>query len=416
MPGLCLKKVSFIVGLAWCCTVDSKDFLCDEIVLPKNGVVQPQIHALVDFSNTSSLSGPLNNSLTELSLSKLLFAAAPLRQINVEDAINEAQNNDTGLSFSSAEKTRQKESSVCDKAYNRLVKAFSDNRKAIDFPEGLNDTDGLARFIPWYLDRNISQLHLNRAKPIVDAQINYSQVCLASDVPSEMSPDMVKRAVGLLTFGDQPFCGALRAGVSDVITAQHCFRNPETGELLPQTMAVLSGQGQMWFSYEAEPNNRYEVCRSSFLLKTGKVLFLPYSDNQKITIAKTQQPVSLWNWSSLPLKSGTSLYLRGYFPFTSDSSTLSHMRATAHGGCASFGANDRCLFNACQSTPIMSGAPVFVRPEPGKTQDTLEIVGLHLGVATIASKGASGGEVCEGSDGRKFEKSNFTYQPKGYEK
>ena len=89
------------------------------------------------------------------------------------------------------------------------------------------------------------------------------------------------------------------------------------------------------------------------------------------------------------------------------------MQSTAKGGCTVLVNKNNCVIHACQTTPIMSGSPVFIRPEPTKNSDKLEVVGIHLGTARYASR-SNGSNFCGSLDGAKYPESNFAYQPGGY--
>ena len=185
----------------------------------------------------------------------------------------------------------------------------------------------------------------------------------------------------------------------------------QVGTWSDDVAAVRGGKGQMWFTYEAEATKRFGVCRESLPTQMGGRV-QPASDNVRVRIATTAAPVAPLKWATPPMKSGSSLYLRGYFPFTENETTaLGRLRSTAAAGCFAHSGAGRCFFHACQTTPIMSGAPVFTRPEPGVQRDYLEIAGIHLGSALLADPNGPNGSVCAGIDGSKVPSSNFAYQP-----
>jgi len=413
VDAFCIRAA---VGVALTVTVAAplaSDFFCPVIPLADEGLSsQLRPVPLVDSSTIASRPTPLVSVITPGLLSSILRSLRPLQQVNVVDAVSQSRKVEPTLRFSPGEQKRQVQSAPCNLAYDHLLQVFTSSSTSMGFPEGTSPREGLGNFVSWYLSPWLSADNLKNAQPVVKAENEFEKACLRSEVPAEMNPDLIKRAVGVLSYETQPFCTALRATDSEVITARHCFSS-EDGKLQPQTESALAHGGHIWFQYEGEPQNRYEVCEQS-LPRATNVGFLLHQDNIRVKIAKTQLPAVPWRWYALPLRQGISLYIRGYFPFASEATILGRMRATAFGGCASIAADERCVFHACQSTPIMSGAPVFFRPEPGTQSDHLELVALHLGPAAIASASASGGAVCEKSDGALVNLSNFAYQPEGY--
>lgn len=334
----------------------------------------------------------------------------PMQEVNTDDAKNQATKTlGSAPPFTSAEAERQRQSTGCNAAYDALLKAFSENTAAMSYP--VPGLAGLATFARWYYDPDRSPAQIDAAQPVYQAELAFAKACLANPIPTEMNPDQVRRAVGIFSFESQPFCSGLRETQASALTAKHCFVNPD-GTLTPVTALAQAGKGKLWFQFEAEPDERYEVCLSS-LPKTTGATFVTVQDNIRVTIAKTQAPPPSWRWSSVPIADGTSLYLRGHFPFGNESEPLlSRMRATAFGGCAAFDVHDRCVFHGCQAMPSMSGAPIFYRPDSG-TANELLVVGLHLGTASLSRSTEPGGNVCLDSEGSGLKLLNFAYQPKG---
>lgn len=314
----------------------------------------------------------------------------------------------TSLILSPAEKKRLAGSTQCSAAFKSLVTTFASNRTSMGFWAESERT--LAEFIPWYYQSSLSKENRDKAAPVVRAQERYQEECLEARIPPELNSSLVQRAVGLLMYGDKVFCTALRTSASEVLTAKHCFQDANSGKPSDDVSAVLNNREQMWFSYEAEPNNRFGVCKAS-LPKSG-ARFGPESDHVTLQISPTNLPPSPLKWVTTPIKTGTSLYLRGYFPFTgAAANSVDRMRSTAAGGCFAHSASEQCFFHACQTTPIMSGSPIFVRPEPSVQTDTLLVAGIHIGSALLSDPNGDNGSVCSGIDGTKFPSSNFGYQP-----
>jgi hypothetical protein len=348
------------------------------------------------------------DSMTKLTLGNLQKRAPRIEQQSDPEVATDEAKKQSVLNLSPAENARLAGSSQCSAAFNLLVTTFESNRASIGFWTEAERT--VADFIPWYYQSSLGQEARDKAAPVIHAQERYEKACLESRIPTELNPSLVQRAVGLLMFGDKVFCTALRTSASEVLTAKHCFQDANTGQLSEDVNAVLNGQAQMWFTYEAEPSNRFGICKAS-LPKAG-TRFGPESDHVRLRISLTNTPTAPLKWAATPIKTGTSLYLRGYFPFTgATENPVGRLRSTAAGGCYAHSASERCFFHACQTTPIMSGSPIFIRPEPGGQTDTLSIAGIHLGSALLSDPNGVNGSVCSGIDGTRVPSSNFGYQP-----
>ena len=331
------------------------------------------------------------------------------RQLDPADARKEAQKI-MPLNLSASENRRFATSPVCSEAYKKLSGTFDIHRSRLGaFWSDSRNT--LNEFIKWYSRPELSQSERENALPVIEAQRGYAKACLEHDIPDEVNPALVKSAVGLLMLGTRVLCSGLRTGADEVLTAKHCFIDPESGRLYRETAEVLSGKTDLWFVYEGEPQNRFGVCKSALPTSTQDS-FNGAKDNIRLKISTTHLPMAKMTWVMTPIPQGASLYLRGYFPFTENNDApIARMRSTAVGGCFAHSSAGRCFFHACQTTPMMSGAPVFLRPEEGKRTDTLSVVGLHLGNALLSDPGANTGSVCTGANGTRVSLSNFGYQP-----
>ncbi len=331
------------------------------------------------------------------------------RQLDPDDARKEAQKI-MPLQLSASETRRFAAAPVCSQAYKRLSGTFDTHRKHL----GLFWSDPrntLNEFIKWYSRPELSQNEREKALPVIEAQHEYAEACLQHNIPEEVNPELVKSAVGLLMLDSRVLCSGLRTGADEVLTAKHCFVDPESGRLYRETSDVLSGKSDLWFVYEGEPQHRFGVCRSA-LPKSAQDSFNGSKDNIRLKISTTRLPMARMTWIMTPIPQGASLYLRGYFPFTENNDApIARMRSTAVGGCFAHSSAGRCFFHACQTTPMMSGAPVFLRPEEGERTDTLSVVGLHLGNALLSDPNANSGSVCTGANGTRVSLSNFGYQP-----
>ncbi|MDP1638768.1 MAG: hypothetical protein Q8K74_07470 [Candidatus Nitrotoga sp.] len=375
--------------------------------------ISDAIVPLVDRSTIPSTPEFLVDTVTSLHVGNLPQINRNLQQVNEPKAREQVKEKlRVVLTYSSEEQKRQAQSESCNQAFSNLEAVFEKQRRPMQF---WSDAEkGLAHFIPWYFQPELNKLQRDAAQPVVEAQRRYEQSCLTNPIPGEMNPTLIKRAVGLLLFEHKVICTGLRTSKETIYTAKHCFLVTGKGAVKPGAAntfmsSALKGQGKFWFIYEAEPLHRFEVCIDS-LPKPQEWPVLPHADNVKLTIAATNEPEVPMKWALAP-RAGASLYLRGYFPFASGSD-LQRLRATAHGGCVALQVKDQCLFHACQSTSVMSGAPVFLRPEPGgPPRNYLEPVALHLGSAGTAAAANGGGEVCEGVDGNLLSLSNFAYRP-----
>jgi hypothetical protein len=348
------------------------------------------------------------DSQTSLTLGNLLKRDPRTEQQSDPEVATDEVKMRSVLDLSSAEKARLAGSTQCSAAFNLLVTTFEANRALMGFWTEPERT--VADFIPWFYQSSLTQENRDKAAPVIRAQERYERACLEARIPPELNASLVQRAVGLLMYEDKVFCTALRILTNEVLTAKHCFQDANTGERSADANAVLNNKGQMWFSYEAEPNNRFGVCKAS--LPRAGARFGPAGDNVKLQISPTNAPTAPLKWVTTPIKTGTSLYLRGYFPFTGAASTsVDRLRSTAAGGCYAHSASERCFFHTCQTTPIMSGSPIFTRPEPGAQSAALSIAGIHLGSALLSDPNGVNGSVCSGIDGTKVPSSNFGYQP-----
>jgi hypothetical protein len=248
------------------------------------------------------------------------------------------------------------------------------------------------------------------AQPVVDAEIKFGEACLDQKIPQEMNADLVKRGVGMLIYDDKVFCTALRIGNDQLLTAKHCFVHADTGEATPPLAGIMHNKGNIWFVYESEPNDRFEVCRQTVPKASG--WFSPDLDNVTVKISKPHTDAPPVTRATLPIHNGASLYLRAYFPFVAGNHTvLEQMRSTGAGACFAHAATDRCFFHVCQSTPIMSGAPIFIRPDAKAKPTELVLAGVHIGSAGLVDPTTASGTVCGGISGKELESSNFGYQP-----
>lgn len=375
-------------------TAHSEDFLCPVDSHPPSEVGVRNLGYVTTAANTS----------TKATVSEMLQHSRPLQQININDSAAQAKNAGVKLTFSLAETNRQAQSGTCDGAFDNLLRKFSENSASLGLA-GTSSIYGLSAFVSWYLNPKTSEATKTLAAPVIDAERNYDSACLTSNIPNEFNPVLIKRAVGILVFAGQPFCTALRMSSTDLLTAKHCFVS-EKSDLLPHTVSSLKGGEKIWFQYEDEPENRYEVCRDSLPQTSRKTKLLPFEDNIRLKTKQTARPPPEWKWSTA--QPGASLYLRGYFPFAEEESLIQRMRSTAKGGCAAITVRNRCTFHACQSTPIMSGAPIFLRPDASSPQTTLEVIGIHLGTASVGNS-----STCNGFDGSSLSLSNFSYLPNG---
>jgi hypothetical protein len=193
----------------------------------------------------------------------------------------------------------------------------------------------------------------------------------------------------MLVYDELPFCAAFRTANSKLLTARHCFINAE-GNLRDFVQALAAPDKRLWFQYPAEPGHRFEVCKSSVPSGNDAVRLHPERDRITLTVATTAAAMPKWEWADA--KPGDSLYVRGYFAFGAELMPLERLRGSAAGGCVALVIKGKCVLNGCQSLPTSSGAPVFLRPEPGGLSVPLRVVGLHLGSADYADTASS--EAC----------------------
>lgn len=363
---------------------------------------------LVDTGSTPAavvaLVDPVGSEVRSLYLNKM---ANPLRQVQIDDVINEGKFTNPSIKFSAAESKRLQASSQCKASFDRLLAEFVAVRAGLGF-DGLSAPDGLALFGAWALSPTRTPAELALAAPVLAAERSYDAACLAYQIPSEMPGDDIRRAVGVFVFSGSPVCTGFRMSQSTVLTARHCFITP-AGELAPLTRHLQdpSQTEKLWFVYEGEPTDRFEVCRSSVPAK-GEPQLYPERDYIRLTVAGTKSPPPAWEWAEASL--GQSLYIRGYFPFGTESTVLGRLRATSSGGCAAMVVKGRCILHGCQSVPLMSGAPVFLRPEPGAFPARLKVAGVHLGAASLSDDVDP--KICVGIKRADLPSGNFAFQVK----
>lgn len=326
----------------------------------------------------------------------------PAQQVDVEEAVKQAEKNTGAITFSPEEQVRQRKSGVCDRALRSLAKEFESMRDSIGYPP--RNVAGLADFADWYYGGSATAEQKRLAEPIVESQRDYMKACMTVDIPREMNPTFVKQAVGILSVDQKPFCSALRISKDQIETVKHCFLQPSTGALWPDIEKVVNGTARLTFAYEAEPDRLFEVCRAS--LPPAESAPIPANKEPvRVSIAATTGSVAPLKRATLDPKGGTSLYLRGLFPFATGPTILDHIRGTAEGGCAALAVRGRCVFHGCQALSGMSGGPIFVRPDGPNVAHELQVAGLHVGPAGVAT-----GSVCP-IDGSVLRRANFGYLP-----
>lgn len=374
-------------GFSW-----SADKLCSIVVAPlanSGGSLAPA--PLVNLQGGApqpiKLHDPTGAMVRSMVLSK---TAAPLKQVPIDDALKEALKTDASLKFSPAEQLRQQHSGACKAAYVKLRSTFAQMHASFKGLAELPEESALQRFVAWWVAPETTPAQRAAAQPVLDAQRVFDGACLTKDIPAEMGPDAVKATVGVLVFDDGlPFCAAFRTASSKLLTTRHCFVNGE-GVLWDNIRALAAPDKRLWFQYPAELGHRFEVCKSSVPSENDGVRLHPERDRINLSVATTAAPVPQWEWADT--KPGASLYVRGYFAFGTEATPLERLRGSAVGGCAALIIKGKCVLNGCQSLPTSSGAPVFLRPEPGGPSGPLRVVGLHLGSADYADTASS--EAC----------------------
>ena len=336
--------------------------------------------------------------------SALLRTQLPSKQVDDILAANQAnQILVKPIKVSTDELSRAKKSQECRTALSNLNKSFERNRVDMGFDP--DSAFGLNDFSTWYFTTTRSPQQQAAAALVVKAQQAYDQACLSNAVPVDVGPDLIRRAVGMFSFNEIPFCTGLRTKGTEVLTARHCFLNNDGTASKFLTLARLQ-RGNIWFSYEAEPDKRFEVCTKN--VADGEPLSIS-SDQLTVTIAPTIAPLSPVSLRSQPIPEGTSLYVRGYFAFGTESEILERMRATAYGGCIVLFQKNGCTFHSCQALSGMSGAPVFSRAGHSFPPTSLEVVGIHIGAAGLATESPSN---CD-FNGTKLSEGNVAAMPKG---
>jgi hypothetical protein len=266
-------------------------------------------------------------------LDKLAFDVATggqvLQQQTRTDELNEERRRHVRRfpTFPPEELQRQAAGGACISSLASARTVFENTKVAMGYD--IAETKPFSYFTSWYFEE-ATDAQRALAAPVVGAQMKFGDDCLSRDVPKELSEPELKRAVGVLFFGDDPLCTGLRVDEQRVLTAKHCFlwaSGPAAGKALPHTLSVKQGRGSLWFGYEAEPSKRFEVCRQSLPSDFNGELS-PDIDNVLINIARTSAPAPSIKWADRAPMEGTPLYLRGYFAFAGDAEPLARMRGT----------------------------------------------------------------------------------------
>jgi V8-like Glu-specific endopeptidase len=319
-----------------------------------------------------------------------------------DDKAKQQAKKQNALRTSSKEDERASQGHSCRAALTALEQTFESQRSAIGYPD--RSELGLGSFGPWLAKAELTPSQRQAADLVVAAEKRFGDECLSAAIPPEMNPDLVKRAVGIISFEDQVFCTALRINETEILTARHCFVSSQDSSPTMEVRQALNGAGRMWFSYEAEPDKKFEICTRS--LPVGRRERLePPSDHISVAVARTNTPPPSISWYTAQLPAGSTVYLRAHFMFAPSPNPVDALRATRYGGCVVVAHRERCVFHACQTLPVMSGAPIFLRPEDGSAPSTLEVVGIHLGPASMGTS-----RYCQ-IDGNDLDLSNFGYRP-----
>lgn len=299
------------------------------------------------------------------------------------------------IKLSLGEKTRQTKDPTCSAKYDRMMSELESSKVSLGLPQTATYSD----FVDWYIQPSHTASQKIEAELVLAPYKEYEKACLESAVPEEMNPVRVRSAVGVLVSKDGAFCTGLRTSATAVVTARHCFVDDARGKVAAYVTEAIANKDKLWFIYESEPSDRFEVCADS--LPTGvRNGYSVSADRAEVRIAQTHAPVPILSWAQMPLQDGTSLYLRGFDPIAAKGSgnPLERLRSTAVGQCYARQSTSQCFLHACQSFSGMSGAPIFVRPDPSpaRPSEVLTVAGMHIGSSTLA-KPDNG--ACEGLDG-----------------
>lgn len=323
------------------------------------------------------------SSLLGAGLGKSAFPKVPaINQIPAHPDVAIEQTNALAGPFkpkSLSETVRLRQSDSCKSAIDSMSRVLEANRLKMGYPAEYS----IGGFIDWYLA--VGAQHPTSkaaAEPVLKEQKVYEKACLTTVIPDGIDENKVKNVVGILFNGENVFCTGYRIAQDEIRTARHCFITSNKGGL-PYAVEAAQGKRKLYFMYEGEPDKKFEIDRTSLPQLIG-LPFSPEKDYVKLKIEKTANPVPTVRWSSSPPERGDSLYLRAYFELADGSEPLDKMRSTAHGGCSVTYVSGNCVFHACQTANIMSGAPIFARPEPSDASNELTIVAIHLGAGNLA--------------------------------
>ena len=165
--------------------------------------------------------------------SALLRTQLPSKQVDDILAANQAnQILVKPIKVSTDELSRAKKSQECRTALSNLNKSFERNRVDMGFDP--DSAFGLNDFSTWYFTTTRSPQQQAAAALVVKAQQAYDQACLSNAVPVDVGPDLIRRAVGMFSFNEIPFCTGLRTKLTTFTPGAALLTAPvEQPELFP---------------------------------------------------------------------------------------------------------------------------------------------------------------------------------------
>ncbi len=172
-------------------------------------------------------------------------------------------------------------------------------------------------------------------------------------------------------------CTGTLISASTVLTARHCFMSSIDSK--PDKM--LSGEiiKQHWFELDSGEPFRYQVCGiNSPSASSMPVGYWPANDWIEVTIAEPKgERARPYKPELADVRMDDRLHLPGVNILLPQSVAFPPLTTTEVTGCNVMAITNSCVLHNCQTLPVMSGAPVFLKVQ--SSQAGLKLVGIHLG-------------------------------------
>jgi len=349
----------------------------------------PSINSQVDFANF--VAGRDNLEIAGLSGSNIYEKTREMLSIQQvvpgisDDLFPEDQYDDLRDAFSSQ----------CIDAAKKLNELIYGNLLAEHFSSSTSENTGVAE-APGQETINDTILRMRENNGVITPEVidlveTYDNQCLSNAYGT--LPSAIKRAVGVLTISNAPFCSATLIGEKKVVTARHCFIASTTGKPRDSFKALKDTRVAFY------PLTPYDRGRLYYKLKGNPLV--PPADPEK-AFGVNEDVVTLDLMYAMPdralavdrllrtVEATDPIWVVGYNSYISLKEPITqgtrgamevtrHIRFAPPKTCAVLRkTNVGCLFHSCQSAAGTSGASL-IKMENGKAS----IIGIHKGAALV---------------------------------